>query len=552
MIIRWVVFLVFSFGALVAAPGQSLKNWLEAADSAFVKKDYYAALRYYEVALYYDSTRLDVWNRFGESAFGFQAYPHALGAFNRVMNSTESSKFPTAVLRSAQAYEFMGNYDAAEKLFHQFLSTCPPSNPADIAAAEKGLDDIAFAREVMTQERIVSIRNLGLAVNTPLSDIGAIYREDTLYYTSFLVINPKDQNRPPRPLHRLMTSVNGAPGQELPAYINEAGKHIAHTAFNCDYSRMYYSICEYTSTTDIRCDLYFRQRSGESWGPAQSLALNLPGYTSNSPTIGTPQGSDKEVLYFVSDRPGGRGQLDIWYAEILPDGNAFVAQNLAVLNTSGNENSPFYRRDVKCLYFSSDGYPGLGGYDIYRSYRSENGNWEKPEHTGLPFNSSYNDVYFSTDAKGEKVLLSSNRPGAILMDEEKEVCCYDIWEFELAPRGRLEIFTFNSLTGEPLDSARIAVFKVAKDGGREFVDSISRSSGHYFHFELEPSQRYEILGERNGFYSVSELITLSDGSIGDTLKLYLQPIRRNLEVASFKSTDLKPLNGVLVEHGWFT
>jgi tetratricopeptide (TPR) repeat protein len=547
MIIRWVVFLFLAFGALVEAPGQSLKSWLEAADSAFVKKDYYAALRYYEVALYYDSTRLDVWHRFGESAFGFQAYPHALSAFSRVMNSSESVKYPAASLKSAQAHEFMGNYDAAEKLYHQFLSTCPPSNPADIAAAEKGLTDITFAREVMTQEGIIGIKNLGLAVNTPLSDIGAIYRDDTLYYTSFLVINPKDQNRPPRPLHRIMTSVNGAPGKELPAYINEPGKHVAHTAFSGDYSRMYYSICEYVSTTDIRCDLYFRKRSGESWGPATALGINLPGFTSNSPAIGIPAGSDKEVLYFVSDRPGGRGQLDLWYAEILPDGNCFIAQNLAALNTAGNENSPFYRQDVHGLYFSSDGYPGLGGYDIYRAYRNENGTWEKAEHTGLPFNSSYHDVYFSTDAKGEKVLLSSNRPGAILMDVEKEVCCYDIWEFELAPRGRLEIFTFNSLTGAPLDSARIAVYKISKNGGREFVDSISRSSGHYFHFELEPAQQYEIQGARNGFYGVSQVVTLSDGSISDTVKLYLQPIRRDLEVASFRSTDLRPLEGVLVE-----
>lgn len=547
MIIRWIVFAGFFFGGLAAVQGQSLKNWLEAADTAFAKKDYYSALRYYEVALYYDSTRVDVWNRFGESAFGFQAYPHALNAFARVLNSPESANFPGALLKSAQSQEFMGNYDAAEQLYHQFLSKCPAANATDVAAAEKGLTDITFAREVMTQEGIVAIKNLGFSINSPLSDIAAVYHEDTLYYTSFLVINPKDQNRPPRPLHRIMTSVNGAQGRELPEYFNEPGKHIAHTAFNRDYSRIYYSICEYTTVTEIRCDLFFRQRNGESWGPAQRLGINQAGFTSNSPTLRYLEETDKEVLYFVSDRPGGKGQLDLWTADILPDGNCFVALNLESINTSGNENSPFYRKDLQCLYFSSDGYPGLGGYDIYRSFLGDNGNWEKPENTGLPFNSSYHDVYFSINASGEKVLLSSNRPGAILMDEEKEVCCYDIWEFELAPRGRLEVFTFNALTRLPLDSTRISVYKISRDGGREWVDSISRNSGHYFNFELEPAQRYEIVGERNGFYSTTELITLSDGTLSDTLNLFLQPIKRNLEVATFRSTDLKPLEGVLVE-----
>jgi Tol biopolymer transport system component len=62
------------------------------------------------------------------------------------------------------------------------------------------------------------------------------------------------------------------------------------------------------------------------------------------------------MLFFSSSRPGGFGGKDLWYYH-LNSQNAFTAPvNLgSIINTDGDEMSPFIHFDGKTLYFASDG-----------------------------------------------------------------------------------------------------------------------------------------------------------------------------------------------------
>lgn len=77
-----------------AMTGQSLRSWVAAADSAYAQKNYYSAFKYYEAALKYDASRIDLRYRYAESAFQFQAYPYALDGFNLVLGSPQRSEYP--------------------------------------------------------------------------------------------------------------------------------------------------------------------------------------------------------------------------------------------------------------------------------------------------------------------------------------------------------------------------------------------------------------------------------------------------------------------------
>jgi len=87
---------------------------------------------------------------------------------------------------------------------------------------------------------------------------------------------------------------------------------------------------------------------------------------------------DGLVLVFASDRPGGIGGTDLWICYRQEDGQWGPPENLQVLNSPGNEITPFLLSS-DTLYFASDGHGGAGGYDLYYSWRDKDGQWSPPE-----------------------------------------------------------------------------------------------------------------------------------------------------------------------------
>ena len=104
---------------------------------------------------------------------------------------------------------------------------------------------------------------------------------------------------------------------------------------------------------------------------------------------------DNQKLYFVSNRQGGYGDLDIYISERLTDTTWRKATNLgSVINTPWNENTPFLTPDGKRLFFSSEGHTGMGGYDIFYSELDSNGEWSEPKNIGYPINTTDDDIFF--------------------------------------------------------------------------------------------------------------------------------------------------------------
>ena len=511
-------------GLAAGASAQSWASWTKQADSAFARGDFYPAFKYYEIALKSDTSRIDLWYKYAESAFQFNAFPYALNAYNRVLNSSQRGEYPLTALRMAEAHQAIAEYDRAQILFQRFIDEQPAADPIDLAKADKGILNVIFAKQVMENPENLDVHNLGDKINTGYSDFGAVLHNDTLYYTSFSFIDRKDTHNPPRPFNKILTSVAGGQGQPLPEYFNEPGKHVAHTAFNNDFSRIYYTICEYTGPVDVRCDLYFRNRMPIGWGPAQRLSINAAGYTNTQPAVGFDPETGEETLYFVSDRPGGRGKLDLWFTTLQPDGNCSTAVNLTALNTIEDDVTPFFHAPTQRLYFSSDGHPGLGGYDIFRSFK-RGGGWDAPVNLGFSYNSSSNDVYFFLTEDGSKALFSSNRPGAALLDKKTEVCCYDIWEIEIAQQFKINVLTFKEPDGSPLSGVTVQVFEITPDGEQRLERTLLNPSANDFEFLVPPGKRYLIEGTHPDYRPDSKIIDLADPAYANAdsaeVKLYL-------------------------------
>ena len=120
---------------------------------------------------------------------------------------------------------------------------------------------------------------------------------------------------------------------------------------------------------------------------------------------------------FVSDRPGGQGGRDLYRTVRLPDGTWSEALNLGRrINSAGDEESPFLSSDGQTLIFASKGHPGMGGFDLYRCRRLDNGSWSDPEHLGHPLNTPGDEAVLSLDASGTAGYISSSRAGGYDLD----------------------------------------------------------------------------------------------------------------------------------------
>jgi tetratricopeptide (TPR) repeat protein len=147
-------------------------------------------------------------------------------------------------------------------------------------------------------------------------------------------------------------------------------------------------------------------QNGE-WGVPEKLGPNIN--TEDRETHASLS-SDGKYLYFTSDRPGGFGGLDIYVSELLRNGNWGPARNLGdAINTKYNEEGPYIHPDGNTLYFSSKGHENMGGYDIFKSTRTEFDTWTVAENLGYPINTVGDDIYYMPTADGQRAYYVSEK-----------------------------------------------------------------------------------------------------------------------------------------------
>lgn len=151
------------------------------------------------------------------------------------------------------------------------------------------------------------------------------------------------------------------------------------------------------------CDLFESRKVGNEWTIPVNLGpeVNSPAWESQ-PSLS----SDGRTLYFVSDRRGGSGHKDIYVSYKLENGRWTKAENLGPnINTPYDEISPFIHVNGRTLFIASNGKPGFGGYDIYRS-EYENGAWTATENFGSPVNNHEDQFSLFITRDGKKGFYS--------------------------------------------------------------------------------------------------------------------------------------------------
>ncbi len=176
-------------------------------------------------------------------------------------------------------------------------------------------------------------------------------------------------------------------------------------SLSSDGSYMYFTACDRPGGKGS-CDIFFSAFNDGKWSMPVNVGSPVNSkYWESQPSIS----ADGKTLYFSSSRPGGFGGKDIWYSKI-EKGVWQVPVNMGnVINTPGDEMSPFIHFDGKTLYYSSDGLPGMGGFDIFFTRMKRDSSWTEPKNLGYPINTYTDETGLVIESNGQKAYFSSKR-----------------------------------------------------------------------------------------------------------------------------------------------
>ncbi|MEO0339610.1 MAG: hypothetical protein AAF242_10395, partial [Bacteroidota bacterium] len=508
------------------------------------------------------------WYYKGRSGYNFNAHRSALIAFDKVIDLDTTFTYPDVVFWLAKTYQITGQFGKATEYYEAFLNNPGSSSELVMREAAKGLEDSKWASQLNVRSATLPPVSLGEKVNTINSDFGGRYYDETLYFSSLNFEFKEDKVFPKRDLSKLLQLDPGAEDPILmPGPFNSEDKHTAYPAFSRDGNRLYYCKCEYITTADIRCDIYLSEKDITGiWSEGRPLTINNPSIDNSQPSVGIDLYTGKEVLYFSSNRAGGKGGLDIWYGPILEDGDVTEQTNLTAINSADDDVSPFYHHLSEQLFFASTGYQSYGGYDIFSSFFRD-GSWATPENVGLGVNSSFNETNYTLNDLGTKAVFDSDRPGSLFIDEAEEVCCNDLYTVNLENKLELQVYTFNALDSLPLYGVEVRLDEIDNQGkllpkvltwemlnslGWEQVDGVplTNESSNRFDFQIDRYKLYTLEGNKELFFPDSTIVNLTGLDPKERTvekRLYLNPNEINLRVLTLDEDDGTDLLGCTVE-----
>lgn len=228
----------------------------------------------------------------------------------------------------------------------------------------------------------------------------------------------------------------------------------AHT-LSADGQRLYFTACLYPKSLGS-CDLYYTEKEKGTWTTPVNLGrtINTENWDAQ-PSIA----ADGNALFFSSDRKGGIGGRDLWVSYRTPEGDWGKPQNMGeLINTPGHEETPFIHPDGQTLYFTSKGHPGMGGADLFISRKQEDGSWGAPKNLGYPINTRANEGTLAVSLDGNIGYFAKDGDNAVLnsITENQKKVSEDIFQFELYDEIKPKASTyvkakvFDALTRRPL------------------------------------------------------------------------------------------------------
>ncbi|MCB9195363.1 MAG: PD40 domain-containing protein [Flavobacteriales bacterium] len=378
--------------------------------------------------------------------------------------------------------------------------------------------NIAFeAKELITAIRKVEINNLGEAINTEYQESVPVMLPNGsgMYFTSRRADNTSDQKDHLGNYFQDVYFANLIDNQwqkiENCKSINSTLHDAAVSISNDGTQFLFFKT---NPENIVQGDLYIADC--DELGQLTNVRALSQGINSKYIESSASLSPDGSMIFFSSNRPGGYGGFDLYYAKRLPNGEWGTEVNMGpLINTAGNEDAPFFHADNRTLYFSSDGKLGLGGFDIYSCKLNSDKTWTQPENVGYPINSISHDLYYRLSENEQRAYFSSDREGSIGSDDIYMVNIFDHESFKTVIKGNV-----SSEEGKALN----AKITIINESDRN-LNGIYRTNGKgNFILLTMPMESYQLIIEADGYISKTIKMSFEDLKGFDLLEINLTAV----------------------------
>ncbi|MCU4157230.1 PD40 domain-containing protein [Carboxylicivirga sp. A043] len=247
-------------------------------------------------------------------------------------------------------------------------------------------------------------------------------------------------------------------------------------------------------------DLYVSELKDDKWSTPEKLPKPInSSYEESHASLSL----DGNTIVFTSDRPDGIEGKDIYIAHKLPNdewGKVLLLNRN--VNTELNEESPFLSHDGQTLFFASEGHNSMGGFDIFKSVRDENGQWQQPINIGYPINTPGDDLFYIPTLDGQRVYFASERPGGYGRSD------IYIIEFPVTDERTLAVVSGFLFTEDGLPSVNSTITVTNKKSGELIGNYKPQTNSGKYTMIIATGITYEMTISTPGMISISKEINI--------------------------------------------
>ncbi len=484
------------------------------ANSLFKSGSYYNAIDYYGQLLQEQPRNPYLVYQLAECSWQMRDYIPAAEYYGMAY-ALASALYPEAIYKEALMLKMQGEYTQAIARFQKFIDDNPKTYKELKKKAERQIEGCKMAANSMNNPIPANVKNLGPNVNTSYTEAAPYPLGDTaLLFATMKTNNLVEVGKEKREdyVSRFMVSHKFKRSEERDTFqwplpfndgaFNDPKYHTSNGMFSEGGDRFFFTRCLENDKNEMNCRIFVSIFENQKWSRPELMGngINEEGSSSTHPYMAKI--GKKEILFFSSNRKlQSRGGYDIWYSVYDPRQKSYRRPQNAgkQINTKDDEITPYYDNRVGKLYFSSNGWVNMGGFDVYSADGGPS-RYTNLTNLGFPINSPADDMYYIHDPMGKPdAYVVSNRIGSVAL--KNPTCCDDIWRVQYEPKIYAMGKVLNQKTQEPV---REVVVKMVDDQGD--LKTFNSEDGE-FQFLTSRGHSYVLTADKQNFISTRATVS---------------------------------------------